>query len=190
MKGRVAAEYLLNIAMFHEPFLCSVHWSTGQSMTHRIIASIYFNNERKIMTDSVHKDNVILFKNDKGKSSNLFNCFCSSFYSYRRYFLISYDCTYCKKTYFYIRSSSPEVFCKKDVLKNFTKSTVKHLRQSLFLIKLQSSLLKKRLWHRGFSVNFVKFLRTSFLTKYLLATASFTFPQWWEFFIQSTGHFS
>ena len=59
---RAAAEHLFNVAMFHEPFLCSVHWSKGQSMTHRIIANIYFNNKRKIMTDSVHKDNVVSFK--------------------------------------------------------------------------------------------------------------------------------
>ena len=32
-----------------------------------------------------------------------------------------------------------------------------------FLIKLQSTLLKKRLWHRWFPVNFVKFRRTPFL---------------------------
>ena len=55
--------------MFHEPFLCSVHWSKGQSMTHRIIADMYFNNKRKIMTNSVHKDNVDQLKNDKGRSS-------------------------------------------------------------------------------------------------------------------------
>ena len=38
-----------------------------------------------------------------------------------------------------------------------------------FLIKLQAfaTLLKKRLWHRRFPVNFVKFLRTHFLTKHL-----------------------
>ena len=33
-------------------------------------------------------------------------------------------------------SSHPEVFYKKGVLKNFSKFTGKHLRQSLFLIKL------------------------------------------------------
>ena len=52
------------------------------------------------------------------------------------------------------------------VLKNFTKFTRKHLRQSLFFNKVAGlrpvTLLKKRLWHRCFSVNFVKFLRTSF----------------------------
>ena len=33
---------------------------------------------------------------------------------------------------FYDRSSRPEVFCKKGVLKNFTKFTGKHLCQGLF----------------------------------------------------------
>ena len=39
-----------------------------------------------------------------------------------------------------------------------------------FLITLQASalqLFKQRLWHRCFPVNFVKFLRTPFLTKHL-----------------------
>ena len=33
-----------------------------------------------------------------------------------------------------------------------------------FLIKLKATLLKKRLWHRCFHVNFAKFLRALFLT--------------------------
>ena len=33
MKERAAAKNLPNVVMFYEPFLCSVHWSTGQSMT-------------------------------------------------------------------------------------------------------------------------------------------------------------
>ena len=56
-------------------------------------------------------------------------------------------------------------FVKRGVLRNFTKFTGKHLCQSLFLIKLQvrpATLLKKRLWHKCFPVNFVKFLRTLF----------------------------
>ena len=36
------------------------------------------------------------------------------------------------------RSSRPVVFCKKSVLRNFTKFTWKHLCQRLFLIKLQA----------------------------------------------------
>ena len=46
------------------------------------------------------------------------------------------------------RSNCPQVFCKKDVLRNFTKFTGKHLCHR---------------WHRCFPVNFVKFLRTPFL---------------------------
>ena len=62
------------------------------------------------------------------------------------------------------RSSRPEVFCKKGVLRNFTKFIGKHLCQSLFFNKVvrlkPATLLKKRPWHRCFPVNFVKFLRT------------------------------
>ena len=35
------------------------------------------------------------------------------------------------------RSSRPEVFCKRGVLRNFTKFTGKHLSRVSFLIKLQ-----------------------------------------------------
>ena len=41
------------------------------------------------------------------------------------------------------RSSSPMVFCKKGVLKNFEKFTGKHLCQSLFFNKVAGSLLPK-----------------------------------------------
>ena len=62
-----------------------------------------------------------------------------------------------------IQKQAPEVFCKKGVLRNFVKFTGKHLRQSL----RPATLLKKRLWQRGFPVNFAKFLRTSFVTEHL-----------------------
>ena len=68
------------------------------------------------------------------------------------------------------RSSRPEVFCEKDFLRNFTKFTGKHLCQSLFFNKVAdrpATLLKKRLWHRCFPVNFLKFLRTPFYTEHL-----------------------
>ena len=46
-------------------------------------------------------------------------------------------------------SSRPEVFCKKGVLRNFAKSTRKHLRQGLFFKKVAglrpATLSKKRL---------------------------------------------
>ena len=65
------------------------------------------------------------------------------------------------------RSSHQSCFVRKDILRNFAKFTGKHLWQSLFLNKVAglrpTSLLKKSLWHRCFSANFAKFLRTPFL---------------------------
>ena len=61
----------------------------------------------------------------------------------------------------------PQVFYKKGVLKNFAKFTGKHLCQGLFSNKVgglrPATLLKKRLWHGCFPVNFPIFLRTSIL---------------------------
>ena len=69
------------------------------------------------------------------------------------------------------RSSRPEVFCNKDVLRNFAKFTGKHLCTSLFFDKVAvlrpAILLKKRLWHSCFPVNFAKFLRTPFFIEHL-----------------------
>ena len=77
------------------------------------------------------------------------------------------------------RSSRPEVFCKKGVLRNFAKFAGKHLCQSLFFNKVAglkpATLLKKRFWRRCFPVNFAKFLRTPFFTeqlRWLLLTLS------------------
>ena len=70
------------------------------------------------------------------------------------------------------RSSHQEVFCEKGVFRKFAKHRKTPVRVS-FLIKLQASglrpaaLLKKRLWHRCFPVNFVKFLETPFPTEHL-----------------------
>ena len=70
-----------------------------------------------------------------------------------------------------MRSSRPEVFYKKGVLRNFAKYTGKQLCQSLFFNKVAdlrlATLLKKRLWHRCFPDNFAKFLRTFFLAEHL-----------------------
>ena len=58
------------------------------------------------------------------------------------------------------------MFCKKDAFKTFVKFTGKHLHQSLFFNKVVSlrpaTLSKKRLWHRCFPVNVVKFFRTGY----------------------------
>ena len=59
------------------------------------------------------------------------------------------------------------MFYAKGVLRNFTKFTENHLRQSLFFNKVAdlkpATLFKNRFWHRCFHVNFVKFLRAHFL---------------------------
>ena len=64
------------------------------------------------------------------------------------------------------RSSRPEVFWKKGVLRNFVKFTGKHLCQSLFFDKVAG------LRHGCFPVNFAKFLRTPFFHRAPLVAAS------------------
>ena len=60
---------------------------------------------------------------------------------------------------------------KKDVLRNFAEFTGKHVCQSLSFNEVTglrpATLLKKRLWHRCFPVNFAKFLRTTFFIEHL-----------------------
>ena len=69
------------------------------------------------------------------------------------------------------RSSRPEVFNEKGALRNFTNFSGKHLCQSLVFNKVTglslATLLKKKLWHRFFLENFVKFLRTPFHIEHL-----------------------
>ena len=61
----------------------------------------------------------------------------------------------------FLEAAVPRCSVKKVLLKIFAKFTGKHLCQS------PATLLKKRLWHRCFPVNYVKFLRTPFLTEHL-----------------------
>ena len=62
--------------------------------------------------------------------------------------------------------AAPEmVFFKKGVVKNFAKFLLNKVPG------LHVTLLKRRLRHRCFSVNFAKFLRTLFFTERLQATA-------------------
>ena len=68
------------------------------------------------------------------------------------------------------RSSRPEVFCEKGVLRNIAKFTGRHLCQSPLFDKKETLV-------QVFPVNFVKFLRTPFLIENL----------WWLFlFIDGT----
>ena len=68
---------------------------------------------------------------------------------------------------FQMQNSHRRCSIKKDVLRNFAKFTGEHLYQSLFFNKVAglgpATLLKKRLFHRCFPVNFAKYLRTRFL---------------------------
>ena len=67
-----------------------------------------------------------------------------------------------------VRSNHQRCSIIKGVLRNFAKFTGKqHQCQNLILNKVAglspATLLKKRLWHRCFPVNFAKFLRMPFL---------------------------
>ena len=87
---------------------------------------------------------------------------------------IQRSCSDRKKSSHCFQKQPPEVFHEKTCSQKFTKFTVKHLCQSLFLINCrpEATLLKKRLQHSCFRVNFAKFLRTLFLTEHLQTTAS------------------
>ena len=71
----------------------------------------------------------------------------------------------------FFRSSHPEMFCKKAVLRDFPKFTRKHLCQSLFITKVAGQgwqiYLKKRPCFLLFPVNFAKFGRKTFLMEHL-----------------------
>ena len=63
-----------------------------------------------------------------------------------------------------IQKQAPEMFRKEGVPRNFAKFKGKLLYQSLFSNKVAAAtLLKKKLWHRCFPVNFPTFLTTPFL---------------------------
>ena len=86
--------------------------------------------------------------------------------------MVSYE-KICQVTlnFCFSRSSRLEVFCRKDFLRHFAKFAGKHLCQSLCFNKFAdlrpATLLKKRLWHRFFPVNFAKFLKTPLFTQHL-----------------------
>ena len=96
---------------------------------------------------------VLLLKNTSSRMFSCPLCFLLREHSEVEYFFA------CFTTYHLLRRSRPEVFCKKGILRSFTKFTGKHLKPA--------TLLKKRLWHRCFPVNSVKFLRTPFYKEHL-----------------------
>ena len=74
------------------------------------------------------------------------------------------------------KKQPPEVFWKKDILRNFTKFTGKHLCQSLFFNKVAGlrpeTLLKKETLAQVFSCKFCQISKNAFFTEYLWMTAS------------------
>ena len=74
------------------------------------------------------------------------------------------------------RSSHQRCSVKRGVLKSFTKFKGKHLCQGLYFNKVAglrpATLLKKRLWHRCFPVNFVKVQEHLFVTEHHQTDAS------------------
>ena len=75
-----------------------------------------------------------------------------------------------------LRSSRPDVFCKKDVLKNFSKFTGKHLCQSLFFNKVAglrpATLLKKKTLAQVFPCEYYKISKNTFSYRTPLVAAS------------------
>ena len=87
-----------------------------------------------------------------------------------------------KERYFhkdkYFRNRHRRCAVRKGVLENFAKFKGKHLWQSLFCDRVAglrpATLLKKKLWHWCFPVNFKKFLRTPFLQRTRLGDCFWT----------------
>ena len=77
----------------------------------------------------------------------------------------------CNAVVYEFRSSHRRCSVKRGVFKNFAKFTGKHLFQRIIFNKVArlspAVLLKKRLWHMCFPVNFAKFLRTPLFTEHL-----------------------
>ena len=75
-----------------------------------------------------------------------------------------------------MRSSRPEVFRKKGVLRNFAKFTGKHLRQSLFFNKVAglrpATSLKKETLAQVFSCEFCEISKNTFFHRTPLVAAS------------------
>ena len=70
-----------------------------------------------------------ILRHGKGLVLLLVNWYCNSLL----YFKLIYTSTYYMMKYRSSKSSRPEVFCKKVVLRNFTEFTGKHPCQSLFI---------------------------------------------------------
>ena len=78
---------------------------------------------------------------------------------------------YCQQSFFnkfcsHFRSSRPEMFCKKGVLRNFPRVTGKHSCQSLFSNEDTSNFIKKETLAQVFSYEFCEMFKNIFLVKH------------------------
>ena len=80
------------------------------------------------------------------------------------------------KSWAMFRSSRPEVFCEKDVLRNFAKFTEVHLRQSLFFNKIAGLIackfVKKETLAQVVSCEFCEIAKNIFFYRTPLVAAS------------------
>ena len=79
---------------------------------------------------------------------------------------------YCPELGNVFQKQPPEVFCKKGVLRNFTKFTGKHLCQSLFFNKVTDlrpacNFIKKETPAQVFSSEFCEISKNSFFTEHI-----------------------
>ena len=71
-----------------------------------------------------------------------------------------------------LRSSRPEVFWKKSVLKNFAKYAGKHRCQSIFYNNFFEKFIKNETLEQMFSCEFGEIFKNKLFTEHLWATAS------------------
>ena len=79
------------------------------------------------------------------------------------------------KAFYCHQKQPPEVFYKKDVLRNFAKFTGKHLCQSLFFNKVAGqacNFIKKETLAQMFSCEFCEISQNTFFIEHLLTAAS------------------
>ena len=68
---RIAAEHVLfHILHLFELFTSQEHKEKGQKSANRVVINIYFDNKRKLSTDSFMKDKVKTFKKDKERNNS------------------------------------------------------------------------------------------------------------------------
>ena len=63
-------KFLFHILNSFESFTCQEHKEKRQKFANRAVINIYFNNKRKLSTDSVMKDKIKTFKKDKEKNNS------------------------------------------------------------------------------------------------------------------------